>query len=305
MRSGGPRPEVLPRVLSGTYDDRFSSIAFIGGGKMYRLARERLGTIVDVLVKETPFGCSTPILFMEHGDRRFFLLPRHGEREYRVTAPFVNYRANVWALKELGVERVVAWTGPGSMTPEFAIGDLVLPDDLIDMTRNRPTTFFESKGLGILRQSAVFCPTLQGALGQVLTEMALRPRLRATYVVCEGPRLETPAEVRALTILGGDLVGMTLAPEAFLARELEMCYHPVAYVTAWAEGVGEADDSADSGALEEERQSRIDETLQLVPEISWNLLELLPSTAWACSCQDSMLRYKQRGLIGDDFHEWI
>ena len=75
------RPEILPRVLSGTYDDRFATVAFIGGGKMYRLARERLGTIEDVLVKETPFGCSTPILFMRHGERRFFLVPRHGAME--------------------------------------------------------------------------------------------------------------------------------------------------------------------------------------------------------------------------------
>jgi 5'-methylthioadenosine phosphorylase len=302
---GGSRPEVLPQILSGTLEDRFSNLAFIGGGKMYRLARERLGTISDVLVKETPFGCSTPILFMQHGDRRFFLLPRHGERDYRVTAPFVNYRANVWALKELGVERVVAWTGPGSLTPRFHVGDLVLPDDLIDMTRNRSTTFFESKGIGILRQNPVFCPTLASALWQVLAEMALNPTRGATYVVSEGPRLETRAEARALRGMGGDLVGMTLAPEAFLARELEMCYHPVAYVTAWAEGVAEDGDSAEATGLEEERQSRIDETLQLMPEIIWNLLELLPMTAWACSCQDSMLRYKQRGLISDDFHDWI
>lgn len=299
---GESRPEILPRVLSGTYDDRFSTVAFIGGGKMYRLARERLGSIADVLVKETPFGCSTPILFMQHGDRRFFLVPRHGEREYRVTAPFVNYRANVWALKDLGVERVVAWTGPGSLSSELRIGDLVLPDDLIDMTRNRATTFFERKGIGILRQNPVFCPTLGGALTQVLTEMALRPKCGATYVVSEGPRLETRAEARALQAMGGDLVGMTLAPEAFLARELEMCYHPVAYVTAWAEGVAGEGKAA---ASEEERQARIDETLQLMPEINWNLLALLPATAWACSCQDSMLRYKQRKIIDDDFHTWI
>ena len=300
-----PRPEILPRVLSGTYEDRFSDIAFIGGGKMYRLARERLGTISDVLVKETPFGCSTPILFMQHGERRFFLVPRHGEREYQVTAPFVNYRANVWALKDLGVERVIAWTGPGSLSPDLKIGDLVLPDDLIDMTRNRPATFFENKGIGILRQSPMFCPTLGGALEQVLTEMALRPRRGAIYVVSEGPRLETRAEARALRAMGGDLVGMTLAPEAFLARELEMCYHPVAYVTARAEGLSGAGEAADPAASEEERQARIDETLQLMPEINWNLLALLPATACACSCQDSMLRYKQRKLIGDDFHTWI
>ena len=302
---GEPRPEILPRVLSGTYDDRFSTVAFIGGGKMYRLARERLGSIADVLVKETPFGCSTPILFMQHGERRFFLVPRHGEREYRVTAPFVNYRANIWALKDLGVERIVAWTGPGSLTPSFRVGDLALPGDLIDMTRNRPGTFFENKGIGILRQSPTFCPTLAGALEQVLTEMALKPARDAVYVVSEGPRLETRAEARALRAMGGDLVGMTLAPETFLARELEMCYHPLAYVTAWAEGVGEEADPASRPESEEARRARIDETLQLMPEIVWNLLEVLPTAAWACSCQDSMLRYKKRNIIDDDFHTWI
>lgn len=299
------RPKILPRVLSGTYDDRFSTVAFIGGGKMYRLARESLGSIADVLVKETPFGCSTPILFMQHGARRFFLVPRHGEREYQVTAPFVNYRANIWALKDLGVERIVAWTGPGSLTPSFRVGDLVLPDDLIDRTRNRPSTFFENKGIGILRQNPTFCPTLAAALDQVLTGMALGHARGAVYVVSEGPRLETRAEARALRAMGGDLVGMTLAPETFLARELEMCYHPVACVTAWAEGVGEDADPASRPGSEDTRRARIDETLELMPEIIWNLLEVLPTAAWACSCQDSMLRYKKRKIIDDDFHTWI
>ncbi|MGH7550189.1 MAG: hypothetical protein ACREK3_05470, partial [Gemmatimonadota bacterium] len=108
-----PRAEVLPRILSGDYDDQFSDVAFIAGGKVYQLARHRLGTLVDVIVKETPFGCSSPILFMDDDGRRFYLLPRHGEKGYTVSAPFVNYRANIWALKELGVSRVVAWSGPG------------------------------------------------------------------------------------------------------------------------------------------------------------------------------------------------
>ncbi|MBW3660142.1 MAG: MTAP family purine nucleoside phosphorylase [Gemmatimonadetes bacterium] len=292
-----PRTEVLPKALSIPYDERFSEVAFITGGKVYRLARERLGTVVDVLVKETPFGCSTPVLFMKHGERRFYVLPRHGEREYRVTAPFVNYRANVWALKELGVRRIVAWSGPGALSTDFRIGEFVLPADLLDFTKGRASTYFEDKGFGILRQSPPFCSTLENALGQVMDEMALTPRRDAVYAVNEGPRLETPAEVRMLRVLGADLVGMTLAPEAFLARELEICYHPVAYVTNYAEGVAEID--------EERREVWIDEALELLPEITWNFLELLPTTTPACSCEDSMLRYKRRGLIPDDFREWI
>jgi purine nucleoside phosphorylase len=298
MGTESAKPSVLPQVLSGAYDESFSDVAIIAGGKVYRLARERLGTITDVLVKETPFGYSTPILFMQHGERRFFVLPRHGEREYRVTAPFVNYRANLWALKDLGTRRIVAWSGPGALDTAFRIGEFVLPVDLIDLTRHRPATFFENKGIGILRQGAVFCSTLQGALDQVLNEMAIGPVRRVIYAVSEGPRLETPAEVRMLQRLGADVVGMTLAPEAFLARELEMCYHPVAYVTAFAEGVA-------AHVPAEERDRLVAEALEVMPEIIWNLLEALPHAAYACSCQDAMLRYKQRGLIGDDFKEWI
>ncbi|CAN5220888.1 S-methyl-5'-thioadenosine phosphorylase [soil metagenome] len=292
-----PRAEVLPRLLAGAYDDAFSEVAFIAGGKVYRLARDRLGSITDVVVKETPFGCSMPILFMDHGGRRFYVLPRHGEREYRVSAPFVNYRANIWALKDLGVRRIVAWSGPGALSDKYRIGEFVLPDDLLDLTRQRPGTFFESRGIGLLRQRPVFCPTLGGALAEVLAGMGLSPMRGAVYAVCEGPRFETPAEVKMLQRLGADVVGMTLAPEGFLARELEICYHPITYVTAYAEGVG------DMGA--EERQQRVDEALELLPEISWNLIEILSTMPYACPCEDAMLRYKQRGVIGDDFHDWL
>lgn len=291
------KPEAFPQLLSRAYEEQHSEIAFIAGGKVYRLARQRLGTITDMLVKETPFGCSMPVLFMEHQGRRFYVLPRHGEGQYRVSAPFVNYRANVWALKELGVRRIIAWTGPGSLTPKLKIGEFVLPGDLLDMTRNRSCTFFENKGIGLLRQKPIFCPTLEKASESVLGEYGTPVASGAVYAVSEGPRLETPAEVKMLRQLGAELVGMTLAPEAFLARELEICYHPIAYVTAFAEGVAEVDDA--------ERRKQSDEAVNRIPEITWSLLDAIPDTPFACSCQDAMLRYKQRGVIGDDFHEWI
>ncbi len=291
------KPDAFPQLLSRAYEENHSEIAFIAGGKVYRLARQRLGTITDMLVKETPFGCSMPILFMEHQGRRFYVLPRHGEGQYRVSAPFVNYRANVWALKELGVRRIIAWTGPGSLSPDMEVGDFVLPGDLLDMTRSRPGTFFENKGIGLLRQEPVFCPTLANAVGSVLSEDGGPVATGVVYAVSEGPRFETSAEIKMLRQLGAELVGMTLAPEAFLARELEICYHPIAYITSFAEGVAQMDDA--------ERRRRSDKAVNRIPEITWSLLDVIPDTPFACSCQDSMLRYKQRGVIGDDFHEWI
>ena len=149
----------------------------------------------------------------------------------------MNYRAIVWALKELGVRRIVAWSGPGAVSTKLRIGDFALPDDLLDLTHRREKTFFESKGIGILRQSPMFCPQLRKVVSAGLAELGLDAHDGGTYAVTEGPRLETRAEVRMLRAAGASMVGMTLAPEAFLARELEMCYHPVCYITNYAEGV--------------------------------------------------------------------
>lgn len=294
---GDRRAEPLTLSLSRGFDERHSEIAFITGGKVYRLARERLGTISDIVVKETPFGCSTPILFLQHMGAKFYVLPRHGEREYRQSAPFVNYRANIWALKDLGTRHIIAWTGPGSLVPDLAVGDFVLPTDLIDLTKNRPTTFFENKGIGLLRQSPTFCPTLAGLVSDVLASICDTMHDDRVYAVSEGPRFETAAEIAMLQSIGAHLVGSTLAPEAFLARELEMCYQPIAYVTSFANGVAEIADS--------ERRARVAEAVERVPDIIRGLLEAIEDVAYACSCQDAMFKYKKRGVIGDDFREWI
>ncbi|MFN2433551.1 MAG: MTAP family purine nucleoside phosphorylase [Gemmatimonadota bacterium] len=288
-------------LLEG-YDEAFSPIAIIGGGRIYHLAKDRLGTVKDILVKETPFGVSTPIHFIQHGERPFYFVPRHGDQRYSVTAPFVNYRAIVWALKELGVRRIVAWSGPGAVKQGLRIGDFALPDDLLDLTHRREATFFENKGIGILRQSPMFCPQLRKVVGAGLEELGLETRDGGTYAVTEGPRLETRAEVRMLRAAGASMVGMTLAPEAFLARELELCYHPVCYITNYAEGVRRKVAAPEEREREREHlQERVNALSRIIPF----LIEKLADAPYHCPCPDSMLRYKKRGLIGDDFREWI
>ena len=284
------------------YEDGFSPIAIIGGGRIYHLAKDRLGIVKDILVKETPFGVSTPIHFIQHGNRPFYFVPRHGDQRYSVTAPFVNYRAIIWALKDLGVRRIVAWSGPGALRQSMKIGDFALPDDLLDLTHRRDATFFEHKGIGILRQSPMFCPQLRKVLSEVLRELRLEAHERGTYAVTEGPRLETRAEVRMLRAAGAGMVGMTLAPEAFLARELEMCYHPVCYITNYAEGVRR---NAPSPEERDSERAHLEERVNALSEIIPYLIEKLADAPYFCPCPDSMLRYKKRGVIGDDFREWI
>jgi 5'-methylthioadenosine phosphorylase len=221
----------------------------------------------------------------------------------------VNYRANVYAAKLLGVERIFAWTGPGAISRKYRPGDLVLPDDLLDFTRNRPSTFFEGKGIGFIRQFPVFCEAMRKALrsGAKLREGGGKVHVGGTYACTEGPRLETPAEIRFLAKAGADLVGMTLCPEAFLARELEICYAPVAYVTNYAEGVRRMpyrQGALFEGMLPPGGASAVEAAKNAIPGIALAAAESVAGEERDCPCAVSMERYRKKGAIGPDFREW-
>ena len=281
----------------------------IGGSGAYTLSKGEFGEVKDVERLETPFGLSNPVYLITHPEGfDFYFLSRHGERDYDVTAPFVNYRANIYAAKELGVERILAWTGPGSLRGEFKPGDFVIPSDILDFTKGRKSTFFENGGLGFVRQSPVFCPTVSEVLGEVLAELSLPHHVGATYVCTEGPRLETPAEIRAFKKLGADLVGMTLVPELFLAKELEICYGALCYVTNYAEGVKDyafKEGVLFEGMLLEEQRERVDRAVATFPLIVREVLSRLNSLPRSCPCGRLMERYRRKGKIGSDWREWI
>ena len=240
----------------------------------------------------------------------------------------MNYRANIYAAKSLGVARIVAWTGPGAISPKYRPGDLVLPDDLLDFTRNRPSTFYEGKGIGFIRQAPVFCEPLRNALreayrGEALRSVAQRRgvgreggkrsgvgrfHFGATYACTEGPRLETAAEIRFLARAGADLVGMTLCPEAFLARELEICYAPVAYVTNYAEGVRKMPyrrGALFEGMLPPGEAEAVEAAKNAIPGIAIAAARAVAGEERDCPCAVSMERYGKRGVIGPDFRGWV
>lgn len=283
-----------------------SKAAMIGGSQGFRLLSEnRDAATIDPI--ETPFGFSPPIHVLAIDGSEVLFLSRHGEEGYSISAPFVNYRANIWALKELGVERIVAWSGPGAISPEIPIGDILVPGDLIDETRNRAYTFFAGLGIGFIRQNPVFCPCLSARLRQAIESRNGHCRTEDVYVCTEGPRLETRAEIRKYAAYGATLVGMTLIPEAFLAKELEMCYCPVCYVTNYAEGVVDRayrPGELFEGLLSAEEKTKVDAALTALPSIA---LEALLGThdEPECKCRRSMERYKLRGDIGDDWRTWI
>ena len=276
-------------------------IAVIGGSGAYHLLADQvLEKEKQCLSLDTPYGASAPIHHFISDDLEFLFLSRHGETDYSLTAPFVNYRANIHALKECGVRRIIAWSGPGIINTAFKPGDFVVPHDIIDETRNRATTFFDNTGVGFIRQSQPFCPQIAHTLHDVLHDSGLPHHEQAVYACTEGPRLETPAEIRKLRILGADLVGMTLAPEAFLAREKEICYTPFCYLTNYAEGVKPREFKKGElfeGMQTEEEKKQVDASIQKFPALIRSVFELLKEEERTCDCSEALGRYKNKGMI--------
>lgn len=295
--------------MSQGSDNQAVPVAVIGGSGAYHLlAKGALGREQGTRVIETPFGDSAPLHRFAAAAEDFLFLSRHGESDYSLTAPFVNYRANIYALKACGVERIFSWSGPGIINTAYKPGDFILPDDILDETRNRECTFFKNSGLGFIRQNEPFCPDLREALHDALHAAGKPHQERGVYVCTEGPRLESPAEIRKFRILGADLVGMTLAPEAFLARELEMCYQPLCYLTNYAEGVVAR--TFEKGKLfegmqTEEEGKRVEAAIAQFPEILAAGFAALTPRERTCQCRDAMKRYKEKGMISEDWRTWI
>ncbi len=283
-------------------------LAVIGGSGAYDLLRDQSLEGPCAGPVETPYGNSAPVRRIDCGEGAAVLfMSRHGERGYEVAAPFVNYRANIYALKSLGVSHIVAWSGPGAIDPSLEVGQYVVPDDLLDATRGRASTFFEGKGHGFIRQNPVFCPVLRSLLLSACASTSRPVRDGATYVCTQGPRLETPAEIRQYAILGAHLVGMTLIPESFLARELAMGYAPLCYITNYAEGVRER--PYESGTLFEglattDERQRVRDAVSALPDLLRSVARAWREIAPDCACHTSMERFVRSGRLGPDWRTW-
>lgn len=201
-------------------------LGVIGGSGFYTFFDEGARS-VEV---ETPYGPpSAPITIGPVGDHEVAFLPRHGRR-HEFSPHAVPYRANMWALRTLGVRRIFGPCAVGSLTPELGPGATVVPDQLVDRTSGRNDTYFDSSGVHVAFADP-YCPTLrQAALGPGVVD-------GATMVVVQGPRFSTRAESQWYARQGFALINMTGYPESVLARELEMCYAAIALVTDLDAGI--------------------------------------------------------------------
>lgn len=185
----------------------------------------------------TPYGEALVLRGLGENSDLIFL-PRHGPK-HTVPPHKVNYRANIQALVSLGVTHVLAAYAVGSINPEIPPLSLVAIDDFIDFTSNREATFFDG-GVNQVRHtdmSQPFCQELRSKLLELSPHFSLTIRPSGTYVCTNGPRLESPAEIRAFGKLGGDVVGMTAVPELVLAKERGLCLAAVAFSVNWAAGI--------------------------------------------------------------------
>jgi 5'-methylthioinosine phosphorylase len=215
-----------------------SEIAIIGGTGLTSLDSLEI-TRREMI--QTPYGeASGPLTYGILCGREVVFLARHG---YGHTIPphQVNYRANLWALKDIGVEKVIAIAAVGGIRADLKPGKLVFPDQIIDYTWSRDNTFFEDGGNGVTHIDFTwpYCEELRQQLIQAAASAGLDASDKATYAATQGPRLETAAEIDRLERDGCDIVGMTGMPEAALARELKLCYATCAVVANMAAGRGD------------------------------------------------------------------
>lgn len=208
-------------------------VAVIGGSRVYSLP----GEWSEPEIIENRYG-KTEVFLGKGENQDLIFLPRH-KHDHSVPPHRINYRANIRALQQLGVERIMATFAVGSINPDIPPRSLVALDQFLDFTSGRANTFFDGGASGLAHTDLTqpYCPALRARLLELAQQRDIDIRPSGTYVCANGPRFETPAEIRMFTKLDGDVVGMTGVPEAILARELRIHYAAVALSINWAAGL--------------------------------------------------------------------
>jgi 5'-methylthioadenosine phosphorylase len=208
--------------------DRKPILGVIGGSGLYQM--DGL-TDVEELNLETPFGMpSSPIVIGELEGKTIAFLARHGVGHF-ISPSEINYRANIFALKTVGVEQVLAISACGSLREDYEPGEIVIPDQIFDHTKDRERSFFGEGLVAHISLADPFCPDLSSLVATAVMNAGGSVHQGGAFITIEGPRFSTRVESNTFRAWGMSIIGMTTSPEAFLAREAEMCYAVMAHVT--------------------------------------------------------------------------
>lgn len=257
--------------------DARASIGVIGGSGFY----EFLDDAAEVVV-QTPYGLpSDPLTIGTAGGKSVAFLPRHG-RDHRFPPHRIPYLANLWALRSVGVRQVLAPSAVGSLVPERGPGTLAIPDQLADRTWGRPHTYYEAGGAVHVPFADPYCPAGRAVAAQAAMDAGWPPVTSGTLVVINGPRFSTRAESQWYAAQGWTLVGMTGHPEASLARELALCYTPLALVTDTDAGVAEGE-----GVTYQEVMDAFGKNVARLRDLLMRVIENLPDER-SCPCASAL-----------------
>jgi 5'-methylthioadenosine phosphorylase len=209
-----------------------ADVGVFGGSGFYSFLSD-----VEEIEVSTPYGApSAPVTIGEVGGKRVAFLPRHG-LHHELPPAQINYRANVWAMKELGVRRIIGPNASGALKRELELGEFVVCDQFVDRTHGRKDTFYEGPETTHVSAADPYCPELRGILVETARELGIPVRDRGTVVVVQGPRFSTRAESKWFQDAGWDVINMTAYPEGYLSRELELCYANISMITDHDVGV--------------------------------------------------------------------
>ncbi|HXV45145.1 MAG TPA: S-methyl-5'-thioadenosine phosphorylase [Nitrososphaera sp.] len=229
----------------------------------------------------TPYGEPSDLVTIgEYSGVKVAFIPRHG-KGHRIPPHSINSRANIWALKQLGVKRIIAPSAVGSLKEAFKPGDIAIPDQFIDFTKKRQYTFYDGGQVCHVSVADPFCPELRNIAIDRIKKLGFPLHGNATYVCIEGPRFSTRAESRFFRDVKADIIGMTLVPEVSLAREAEICYTSIATVTdydVWA------DHPVTSSEIIETLAKNVEKTKKLIAD----MVPAIPAARKKCACGSAL-----------------
>ena len=254
-----------------------AEIGIFGGTGIYDSGLLENPQEIDI---DTPYGKpSDKITVGIFNGRKIAFLPRHGKK-HTIPPHMINFKANIWAFKELGITRIIAPSAVGSLKEELEPGHFALPTQFLDFTKSREGSFSKEGKVIHISVADPFCPELQSSILQVTEKQGLEIHKDCTYVCIEGPRFSTKAESKFYKTTGADIIGMTLVPECQLAREAQMCYASISTITdydVWAEKPVTAKE------VIETLSKNVDKTKKILTE----LIDKIPKTR-SCSCEKAL-----------------
>ncbi len=258
-----------------------AQIGIFGGSGFYSLLKN-----VEFVNVETPFGPpSDSVALATVGDKKVAFLPRHG-RDHSIPPHMVNYRANVWAMKELGVTRIISPCAAGSLQSHVKPGDFVVCDQFVDCTKARADTFYDGPIVTHVSPADTYCPEMREIAVNCIRNEGIAVHEKGTVVVIQGPRFSTKAESIWFTSMGWEVINMTQYPEAYLAHELEMCVVNISLITDYDSGL-HAEGEVEPVNAEEVMQV-FHNNADRIKRVVLGMIATIPNERSRCPCPETL-----------------